>query len=557
MSVPDHTKAADDGAEPTVEKVASTATGGPGLSGSHAADETNAALDNERNMTIPQTLRFWRKAVLFSFFLSLCIIMESYDTSLMNNFFAFPAFQDRFGDEPNPAGGKVISARWQTIILNGTQVGCIIGLIVNGYITEWLGYKKTMLVSMTAMIGAIFIPFFSTGLPMFLAGGLVQGIPWGIFQTLAVSYAADLCPTHIRAYMTSWINLCWVTGGLLSTGILRGLLRIPGELGYKVPFAVQWVWPVPIMVVTLLCPESPWWLVRQGRVDEAREAVRKLITPQDDVQFDLDAHVDMMVVTDKYEKQINAGVNYHDLFKGANRRRTEIALMVFITQALCGVPFMGYAVQFMANGGLPVESAYNVNVILSCAQWLACVAAWFVMTRLGRRFLYVWGLLVMVVILLIVGFVGLAPGAGTAENQEAARAVAALIVLMLVCFQLSLGPICYTIVAEIPSTRNRIKTVALARASYNAAVFINNALMPQMVGVNAWNWGPKAGFFWAGVAFVFFLWTYFRLPECKGLTYAELDLLFEHRVRTREFSQARADQLKPALADAATQSEKQ
>lgn len=227
--------------------------------------------------------------------------------------------------------------------------------------------------------------------------------------------------------------------------------------------------------------------------------------------------------------------------------------MVFITQALCGVPFMGYAVQFMERAGLPTEQAYNINIVISCSGLVACFAAWFVMTRLGRRFLYVWGLFVMVVILLIIGFIGLAP----AGNASASWAVAAMIIIMLVFFQLSLGPICYTIVAEIPSTRMRIKTVALARASYNSAVFINNAIMPQIVGVNAWNWGAKGGFFWAGVAFLFFAYMWFRLPESKGLTYAELDLLFEHRVRTREFSQMRADELKPALADAAGQREKE
>lgn len=60
-----------------------------------------------------------------------------------------------------------------------------------------------MIYAMIALIGTIFIPFFSTSLEMFVAGGILQGIPWGIFQTLAVTYAADICPTSLRAYMTS------------------------------------------------------------------------------------------------------------------------------------------------------------------------------------------------------------------------------------------------------------------------------------------------------------------------------------------------------------------
>ncbi|KAI1846588.1 hypothetical protein JX266_007161 [Neoarthrinium moseri] len=519
----------------------------------HAVQETNDALDNERKMGVVEGLLFWRKAIAFSFFISLAVIMEGYDTSLMNNFFPYPAFKNKFGDETDPEGGMLVSSRWQTIILNGTQVGCILGLLINGYISEWFGYKRTMVASMLFMIAAVFIPFFSTGLEMFLAGGLIQGLPWGVFQTLAVSYAADLCPTHLRAYMTSWINLCWVIGGLLSTGILRGLLKLDGEWGYRIPFALQWIWPIPIIAATLLSPESPWWLVRHGRVEEAKAAIRKLTSPRAGVDFDLDAHVEMMVVTDKFEKQTQAGANYWHCFQGSDLRRTEISAMVCVTQAFCGVPFMGYGVQFMRDAGLPVEDAFNLSVVQNCVGFIGCIIAWWVMTYLGRRTLYVGGLAGMFVILLIIGFLGLAPE----SNKGASWSVGALIIFMLFLFQLSVGPICYTIFAEIPSTRLRIKTVVLARASYNSAVFITNTIMPKMVGKNDWAWGAKGGFFWAGIDFLFLTWTWFRLPESKGLSYAELDLLFEHKVATRQFSQEKADSLKPILNEVAIQQEKE
>lgn len=177
--------------------------------------EAITAMQIERQMSVRDSLRFWPKAIMFSFVISLAIIMEvsrtdlcsskpllisfqGYDTNLMSNFYAFPAFKNRYGDQVDSKGVAVVSSRWQTIINNGVQVGSIIGLIINGFITERIGYKKTMVVSMVAMIGAVFIPFFSNGLPMFLAGALIQGIPWGIFQTLAVTYAADICPMSLR-----------------------------------------------------------------------------------------------------------------------------------------------------------------------------------------------------------------------------------------------------------------------------------------------------------------------------------------------------------------------
>lgn len=517
----------------------------------HDQGDAITAMQIERGMSVRDSLRFWPKAIIFSFIISLAIIMEGYDTNLMSNFYVFPAFQQRYGDQINNKGEPIVSSRWQTIINNGVQVGSIIGLILNGFITERLGYKKTMIVSMIAMIGAVFIPFFSNGLPMFLAGALIQGIPWGIFQTLAVTYAADICPMALRGYMTSWVNMCWVIGQLISSGMLRGLLQIENQWGYRIPFAIQWVWPIPIIIGTIFAPESPWWLVRKERLDEAREAVRKLTSPQSGVHFDLDAHIEMMRLTNQFEIEVSSGTHYWDCFRGVDLRRTEIACMVWLTQSFCGVPFMGYGVQFMQNAGLSAENGFTMGLVQNCIGLIGCFIAWYIMTHIGRRTLYLAGLSAMVVILIIIG--GLGVGEQTSGKSWG---VGALIVVMLFFFQLSVGPSCYTLVAEMPSTRLRVKTVALARAFYNSGGFIVNALQPKIIGTEDWDWGAKGGFFWAGIAALFLTWTFFRLPEPFGLTYSEIDLLFEHRVSARHFSQEAADSLRPQLEEVANRQEK-
>lgn len=288
-------------------------------------------------------------------------------------------------------------------------------------------------------------------------------------------------------------------------------------------------------------------MVRHGRIDEAKDAIRKLTSPTPGVEFDVDAHVEMMVVTNNFEQQSQAGANYWHCFRGSDLRRTEISAVACLTQAFCGVPFMGYGIQFMLQAGLDTDSAYNLSVGQSCAGAVGCVLAWWIMSYLGRRTLYLSGLSAMFAILMVIGFLGLDPSG----RDTSCWAIGILIILMLFLFQLSLGPIAYCIFAEVPSTRLRIKTVVLARASYNSGIFITNAIMPRMVGKNEWNWGAKGGFLWAAIDAVFLAWTWFRLPESKGLTYAELDLLFEHGIPTRKFSQKMADELKPALDKAA------
>ena len=316
-------------------------------------------------------------------------------------------------------------------------------------------------------------------------------------------------------------------------------------------FALQWFWPIPILIGTIFAPESPWWLIRKNRIEEARAAIRRLTTPSSGVKFDLDSHIEMMCLTNQFEIQVSSGAHYWDCFRGADLRRTEIAAMVWVTQAFCGVPFMGFGVQFMIQAGLDTANSFALSLGQNGISLIGCLIAWYLMTHIGRRTLYIYGLSAMFVILMIIGFLGI-PN----ESAGTSWAVGALIIVMLFAFQLTVGPTCYAIVAEIPSTRLRIKTVALARAFYNAAGFVTNALMPKIVGKNDWNWGAKGGFFWAGVDFLFLVWTFFRLPEPKGLTYSELDLLFEHRIGARGFSQEAADLLKPELEEVARRQEK-
>jgi SP family general alpha glucoside:H+ symporter-like MFS transporter len=62
-----------------------------------------------------------------------------------------------------------------------------------------------------------------------------------------------------------------------------------------------------------------------------------------------------------------------------------------------------------------------------------------------------------------------------------------------------------------------------------------------MLNPDSWNWGAKAGFFWAGTGMLCAVWTYFRVPEPKGRTYAEMDMLFEARTSARKFKETSVD----------------
>ncbi len=114
--------------------------------------------------------------------------------------------------------------------------------------------------------------------------------------------------------------------------------------------------------------------------------------------------------------------------------------------------------------------------------------------------------------MLITGALGFA-----ADKHEGAKyATGALLILFTGLYDLTVGPVCYSLVAEIGSTRLRAKTVVLARNLYNIAGVIVSVLNPYMLNPTAWNWGPKSALLWFGTGLIGIVWTYFRLPEPKG-----------------------------------------
>jgi SP family general alpha glucoside:H+ symporter-like MFS transporter len=301
--------------------------------------------------------------------------------------------------------------------------------------------------------------------------------------------------------------------------------------GYKIPFALQWIWPVPLIIGIYLAPESPWWLVRKGRLEEAKHSLNRLTTRNSGVPFRPDETVSMMVHTNEMEKELLAGTSYTDLFKGANLRRTEIVCITWMIQTLCGATFMGYSTYFYQQAGMAVENSFSMSLGQYALGAVGTIMSWFLMQWFGRRTLYLSGQVVMVVLLLTIGCVALAGK----ENVAAQWAIGSLLLIYTFTYDATVGPVCYSLVSELTSTRLRTKSVVLARNMYNIVGIATNIITPRMLNPSEWNWGAKSGFFFAGTCFLCAVWTFFRLPEPKGRTYGELDVLFENGISARKF----------------------
>lgn len=439
------------------------------------------------------------------------------------------------------------NSQWQAGLSNGAYCGEIIGLFINGWASERFGYRYTIMACLILVTAFTAIFFTAPNVQTLLAGEILCGIPWGVFQTLTITYASEVCPVALRGYLTTYVNFCWGLGQLIGIGVIKSMFSRDDQWAYRIPYGLQWMWPLPLFIGILLAPESPWWLVRKGRTEDAKRALFRLTSLNRETGFDADETVAMMVHTNALEKKITTGASYLDCFRGTDLRRTEIVCMVWAIQNLSGNTFSNYSTYFLEQAGLKASKSYDFAMGQYGINMAGVFGAWFLMSLgLGRRTLYLCGLCGLCTMLMVMGFLGLVP---EAHSTEGSMATGCMMVIWALFYQLSVGTVTYSLVAELSTRRLQIKTVVLGRNLYNIVAIICGVLTPYMLNPGEWDWGNYAGFFWGGSCFLCIIYTFFRVPEPKGRSFAELDLLFEQKVSARKFAKTQVDVFDESVED--------
>lgn len=398
-----------------------------------------------------------------------------------------------------------------------------------GALAQKFGYRFVMIVAMFFMNAFIFITFFAPSAPVLLVGQILCGVAWGIFATVGPAYASEVCPLVLRGYLTVYVNLCWAIGQFIAAGVLKGCLSIPNEWAYRIPYALQWIWPLPIMVLCWFAPESPWYLVRQDRLEDASRSIRRLGSNKTAEQ--VNGTLAFLVHTTKLEAEMEAGTSYWDCFKGVDLRRTEICCITFAGQVLSGSSFAYSPTYFFTTAGMDTSKAYSLNVGGTAIAFCGTIFSWLLITHFGRRTLYMSGQATLSALLLLIGILNASTKAAASLWVQAAFCI-----LWLLTYSLTVGPIAYAIISETSSVRLRPLTVSLARNTYQIVNIISQVLQSYFMNPTEWNASGKTGFFWAATAFLTLVWSFFRLPEARGRTYEELDILFANKVPARKFA---------------------
>ncbi|KAG6000081.1 hypothetical protein E4U43_001714 [Claviceps pusilla] len=491
--------------------------------------QTRDITEMEHELGFWDAVQMYPQATFWAMFFCVAVVMAGFDAQIITSFYALPAFQRKYGHHLGDDKYE-IAAPWQTGLGMGNPIGQILGALASSYPLHFLGRRTTLAVCCCWSIAFVFVQFFATSIGMLCAGEILGGLAYGFYVVIAPTYASEVCPLILRGFLTTSVNLAFVIGQFVAQGCAAGVETRLDEWAYRIPFAIQWVWPVVLLAGLQFAPESPYWLVRRGRTEDARKALLQLTSSR--LRPDIDKILVGIEQTDLLEREYATETTYWDCFKGASLVRTEISVMVYLIQVIGGNPLIGYANYFFEQAGLSSSDAFGMGVGNTALGFLGTILSWPLMNyfKLGRRTIYLSGMVVMTTLLFIIGFLSIPK-----HNKGAIWAMASLMDFWTFIYQMSVGPICFVVISEISATRLRERTIAIATAVQAGASIAFTVAMPYMLNSNEADWGGKAGFLFGAISIMCLIWCYFRLPESRNRTYEELDILFQRRIPARRF----------------------
>jgi MFS transporter, SP family, general alpha glucoside:H+ symporter len=414
----------------------------------------------------------------------------------------------------------------------GTPIGQIT-ILAFAYPMEWFGRKYTYAATLACCVLLVLMQFLAPNLSVLCAGEVIAGVLWGGCVLMAPTYTSEITHNSLRGILEVVNNLGFLSGQFIANGVMDAVSTRTDEWSYKIPFAVQWIWPVAVLSVIRFAPESPYWLVRHDNLDEARGALKKL-SSRDESDEAIEQRLMFIRQTNTLEQEMERSSSYLDIFRGSNKRRTEICTMVYCIQILSGIPLcMNYSTYFFEQAGLASSEAFNLSLgSTAIGFFFTCLSA-VVLNWIGRRTIFNVGLYLVTVILLLIGFLDVARTHANPGGIQWAQAV--LVLVWSAIWQASIGPIMYVYIGEVSSTKLRSRTIAFATAMQSVTALVFTIIMPYILNPTALNIKGKAGFIFGGMSLICCIWCYSRLPETQGRTFDEIDLLFHKNVPARKF----------------------
>ncbi len=413
-----------------------------------------------------------------------------------------------------------LSATASEVITSWVTIGALFGALAAGLLADRLGRKRTgILAGLLFMVGAG-VEAAAPGTAVLIVGRFVVGFGVGVASVAAPLYAAEMAPKQSRGRYVSTYQLA-ITIGILFADIVDDLLSRTGN--WRLMLGGAAVAGLALMLVMAIMPETPRWLMKAGRRDDAAVSLTK-VRGSAHVQ---DALTEIQDDLDENKEQATWG----EVFGRAMRRPLLVGVGLAVFQQITGInAIIYYSDEIFAQAGFvtPHQQARATLYAIGVVNVLATLIAVAFVDRFGRRPLLLAGLVGMTVSLTTIGFAFLAfdehDNTGGAPSTVGIITVICLIVF-IASFAFSLGPIVWTIISEIYPNRTRGRAIAIATAcNWGAAFLVSRYFLTLLdtIGSSATFW------LFAFFSVVAFVWIWKKVPETKGRSLEEIQELWEH-----------------------------
>ncbi|OCL15378.1 MFS transporter [Glonium stellatum] len=471
------------------------------------------------------------KCLLACTLVSMSPFQYGIDFGIIGGLQAMRGFLQIFGHEdPNTPIGYNISSGRQQLISSLMILGAFISSGLAGPIATVLSRRATLWTACVLCIVSNVIMMTTTKIGGLYAGRLIIGLANGLFMTFAQLYLQECSPSRYRGLAISTFQ--WWTsigiGTLVGTIIDNFTAPIHGKRAYILPLGIVYVVPGLMAIGMIFIPESPRWLLQQGKHDQARKALQWLRQNSDSVDLELTEMENAILA----EKELASGAAIVDLWRNAvDRRRTLLSIASVSIQAASGAMYMiSYGTYYfeMAKVGSPFEnSCILVSVGVAAIIINSCV-----ISKIGRRRVFlITGVILCGIAQIILAAVYTAQP-GTARTG---KVVVGVSVLYIAGYNGMISTYAWLCGGEIPSQRLRSYTFGLAAAAGFLGAWLATFTAPYFINPDSLNWGPRYGYIWAPSCWVTAVWIYFFLPETQNRTLEEIDEMFEARLPARKF----------------------
>lgn len=380
------------------------------------------------------------------------------------------------------------------VVMGSALWGTVIGAIFGGIPTNAFGRKNTLIA-----IGILFLvssvgSAFANDPWLFAFFRLIGGLGIGASTIAAPAYISEISPAKSRGRLVAMYQLSIVTG-ILVAFLSNYVLNDSGPDAWRWMLGVG-AFPAAVYVIMiLLVPESPRWLVMKGRLEAARAVLRKV-----DARLDFQQYVASLGPVESKQKE--------SIFSSKYSRATLLVFFIAFFNQLSGInAFLYYSPRIFEGAGLGSDSAFLSSVGVGVVNVVFTLVGMALIDRLGRKQLMFIG---SVGYILSLGLVTLSFLQGWGG-----LAVAVFFFVFIASHAIGQGTVIWVFIAELFPTHLR----AGGQAFGSTVHWVLAALIPSLIPMLFETVGAGAVFGFFGVMMVGQLaWVFLKMPETKGET---------------------------------------